>query len=652
MAGKKKDKGGLDDQHIKNISMNLDYYRRNPKAKEDYWRNIAKAKHPEADALFDGLVKKSEEEKAATATAAAAAKVEPKPQNEPKKPEPIAPSAKPVETSSSVPTGPSNSVVAKPVTPPVTTKTATIGTSTSTKPVTGTMLVPPSVGTKTAITGTPMSTMSGPGLRAGPNAGPHALDSIIDSQSTRAAGIRDLTLHEGRDTANRGQELVNNEAAWREMPRAYPPDRHNFTSGLWHEVDEDNITSLTSRIDPSTALFPIRSSLQKPTTQLYTNRFEVKIDRGAVLHEFHIVGIPEGRSRRMTRMFMDTAIEQSPVLRDNKDCYATDNLKKIIAWKDLRELFKEKGASGTHMNGWHLVDVKDGDDVIVPLYLQHICVVDTVGLQRYVTSEQAGPGWDPMRWQQEATMEALNIVIAKCFGGNIVRTSPNKFFIEAGWQRLSNSPLCTIRGYYFSARPGMGNILLNVNACTSAFFMPIRLDALMLNGHQLGADYPSVLRGLRVCIRHRRGNTDKAKSSSINKKHSGVKTIDGLGEACEIQTFEFTKYEEDKSKSSKEAKIVADYLKERYNTKLIRPDLPAVNLGSQKDPCWFPPEELWIMPYQIYTRVVPTALTAAMLKVACLDPNDNAMRIEGEAMNRLLLNQDSRPVDVSYLLPY
>jgi hypothetical protein len=614
MAGKKKDKGGLDDQHIKNISMNFDYYRRNPKAKEDYWRNIAKAKHPEADALFDGLVKKSEEEKAATATAAAAAKAEPKPQNEPKKPEPIAQPAKPVETSSSVPTGPPTSVVAKPVPPPVGTKTATTGTSTSTKPITG-------VGASHSA--------------SGPTA---------ESQKSPA------TETEGRppkDGTDKGEELVNNESTLVDMPSAHEPHWRQ-SNGTVHQFKQNKVEGLSSRVNPSTALYPIRDSLQQPTTQVFTNRFEVNIDPKAVFHEFHIFGIPEGRSRRMTKMFVDTAIERSPVLGNKKEWFATDNLKKIIAWKDLREDFMDEGKYDKQVDGWHLVDIQDGDDpMLVRLYLQHIRVVDTKGLERYVASEPAGPGWDPMQWQEEATMEALNIVIGKCFGGNIVRTAANKFFLEGGWKRIANSPLCTIRGYYYSARPGMGSILLNVNYCTSAFFWPYKLSDLMHNSSDLGPDYPSVLTGLRVYIEYARGRSDKAKSSSINDFHSRIKRILELGDACNRQTFKFTKRNGDGSILSQNDITISVYLQQEYNITLRFPNLPAVNMGSRARPCWFPPEELSIMPYQIYSRVIPTALTAAMLDVACRPPGETSGRIEGEGMSRLLLNQNPKPADVS-----
>jgi eukaryotic translation initiation factor 2C len=601
MAGKKKNKGALDDQHVKNINTNFDHYRKFPIAKEDYWRNIAKAKQPEADALWDRLLKKSEEEQAATA-GAAAARAESRAQDDSIKSSTTASSLTHVKVSSSISAG----------------SPTAVGVNT----------------TKATITDTPASAMPGHDRIAS--------DLVTGSWTTPAVGTQDVSPDEGYDEVH---ELVNKESTSRDMPDPVRGETR-LSNGTVHKINEHNVRSFLSKVDPSTAIYPIRNGMLEQTTELFTNRYEVCIDEGATLHEFHIVGIPEGRSRRMTKMFVDTAIERSFVLNSNKHHFATDYMKKIISWKDLREDFKSQGAGDTQTNSWHLVDVKD-DDRTVHIYLQHIRVVDTAGLRRYVASEPAGPGWDPMQWQEETTMEALNIVIAKCFDGNIVRAAPNKFFVEAGWQRLGNSPLCTIRGYYFSARPGMGSILLNVNACTSAFFLPVQLGELMRDSHHFGRDYPSVLTGLRVYISYERGRTDKAKSSTINEEHSRIKRICELGQACNRQTFKFMQHKEDGSFLSEDDITVADYLSQEYNITLRMPDLPAVNLGSWMRPCWFPPEELYIMPYQIYQRAVPTALTAAMLNTACHPPDHSAGLIEGEGMSRLLLNQNPKPPYVS-----
>jgi hypothetical protein len=63
--------------------------------------------------------------------------------------------------------------------------------------------------------------------------------------------------------------------------------------------------------------------------------------------------------------------------------------------------------------------------------------------------------------------------------------------------------------------------------------------------------------------------------------------------------------------------------------------LKAVNLGSVTDPKWYAQEDLSIVPYQIYTSVVPTSLAESMLEVACLEPYDAAALVEIEALDAL-----------------
>ena len=208
---------------------------------------------------------------------------------------------------------------------------------------------------------------------------------------------------------------------------------------------------------------------------------------------------------------------------------------------------------------------------MLSLYLKHIRVVDTGTLERYVKSDTGDDGWNPLTWNQQAddnspnkdtVINALNIVISKCFEGGVFRLGANKFFIEAGNVPLVGSPLSTIRGYFYSIRPGMGHILLNVNACTSAFLQPVTLDVLMSTANQklFGKDHPSFLTGLRVYIDYTRGDTEKAQSSDMNKDESRIKKICGLGLACNKQKFNLKIRNDEGQVVDEQQKDVATYL--------------------------------------------------------------------------------------------
>lgn len=50
---------------------------------------------------------------------------------------------------------------------------------------------------------------------------------------------------------------------------------------------------------------------------------------------------------------------------------------------------------------------------------------------------------------------------------------------------------------------------------------------------------------------------------------------------------------------------------------------------------WYPPEQLRILPYQMYKRKVPDSLTREMLKQANLSPEVTRARIEHEGLGNL-----------------
>lgn len=419
-----------------------------------------------------------------------------------------------------------------------------------------------------ATTGNPNASLpvSGTNVAAAPQ-GP----IISTGDGGNASETEDSDEETTLDRAN-AQSLVIKVNTDRRMPDASEAvslnsEGANWAVDEWKLYDKYQMLTESGRETP----FPIRSGFQDGGPNVFTNRFRVDIKPEVVLHEFEIVGMPSGVSRRMKKFYVDTAIDKSTILQNNKDYFATDYNKTIITWKDLRTELNEGTKWSKKHSGWHLVDIKDGEYHMLSLYLKHIRVVDTGTLERYVKSDTGDDGWNPLTWNQQAddnspnkdtVINALNIVISKCFEGGVFRLGANKFFIEAGNVPLVGSPLSTIRGYFYSIRPGMGHILLNVNACTSAFLQPVTLDVLMSTSSQklFGKDYPSFLTGLRVYIDYTRGDTEKAQSSDMNKDESRIKKICGLGLACNKQKFNLKIRNDEGQVVDEQQKDVATYL--------------------------------------------------------------------------------------------
>lgn len=133
----------------------------------------------------------------------------------------------------------------------------------------------------------------------------------------------------------------------------------------------------------------------------------------------------------------------------------------------------------------------------------------------------------------------LNMVISKVLSRDSFSLRANKFWLTGGHTRLSDS-FCTMRGYFYSVRPAMGQILLNLNACTSAFYQPILVSAFLLDNDSFRAqdERSSALRGLRVHLTYEpKHDDDDSRSFSATIKAS-IKTIGGYSNnSCSRQTF-------------------------------------------------------------------------------------------------------------------
>lgn len=84
---------------------------------------------------------------------------------------------------------------------------------------------------------------------------------------------------------------------------------------------------------------------------------------------------------------------------------------------------------------------------------------------------------------KEEIVQALNIVMAKRVNedAGIVAHGQNKYFVLENNPASLTGGLVALRGYYSSIRISNARILLNLNACTSAFYSAVPLSRLMVD---------------------------------------------------------------------------------------------------------------------------------------------------------------------------
>ncbi|KAH9866106.1 hypothetical protein J1614_008670 [Plenodomus biglobosus] len=200
----------------------------------------------------------------------------------------------------------------------------------------------------------------------------------------------------------------------------------------------------------------------------------------------------------------------------------------------------------------------------------------------------------------------------------------NKIFVTSGHSPLGQS-LCAMRGYFYSIRPGMGQILLNLNACTSAFYQPILVSQFLSDNKTFKSVHEcmALLQNVRIHLTYDPKHSGKQPRSNSATIEARIRTIVGHGGSCSRQTFTL--------KEGGDVTIM-NYFEQTYKTRLQFPDLPAINCGTRERAMWYPPEKLQILPYQLLKGKLPEMLLSGMLDVACHHPADTRALIEHEGL--------------------
>ncbi|KAJ4983759.1 hypothetical protein SVAN01_10737 [Stagonosporopsis vannaccii] len=230
---------------------------------------------------------------------------------------------------------------------------------------------------------------------------------------------------------------------------------------------------------------------------------------------------------------------------------------------------------------------------------QYLRQIDVRGLQGASTSDLTNLA----SFETILTENALNTIIAKCISTNsILQLNYHKFFVRNAYFDLATvahsiAPLRGMRGYVYNVKQVMGSFPLNLCTATSTFWRPLLM----------------ALRGVRVYINYNRGSGDIARTSGVNEQHSRINIIRGFGKAYIIRDFELV------------GKVVRG----------VRPKIAFSSDASSQcwnsnktyliKPTWMVPEDLAILPDQIYAKVISDAVAAGFHNQSCR----RATRLDG-----------------------
>lgn len=363
------------------------------------------------------------------------------------------------------------------------------------------------------------------------------------STSETISPITTLTSWRDPETESQGLHLV--------APVPLPATAANLSRGTAVDTRRTNSLALTSTEILNNGLeICIHCSrpnfgYAKDEVCILTNYFAVSLPK-TKLHTYTLQGIPQTITREKKQRIFRQLVATWPLFNNRKDCWATDHASLIIASCEL------SAATGG-------ATLQSGDSVDCPpihyfsrglstpdqlhLTLQYNGILDFAPYNSFM--EGTAPDANIAQLSQ-----ALNLIMAKHANTpdhnghtDLIQVGANRFFYKAGWTSLGGG-LVAYRGYFSSLRPGMSQVLLNVNKLTTAFFKPgslhefirewFNLEAVRtLHDHEV-RELNKILRGVKVRIMYDRSNV---KGADIDSESRRTKLVMGIGQPLRTQKF-------------------------------------------------------------------------------------------------------------------
>ncbi|KAJ7130276.1 argonaute-like protein [Mycena epipterygia] len=261
--------------------------------------------------------------------------------------------------------------------------------------------------------------------------------------------------------------------------------------------------------------------------------------------------------------------------------------------------------------------------------------LDTQALKQHL-------GGDPQyrNYDIQPVIAALNIILAAHPNrpGGGVMVGRNRFFFPSGERAVSlGGGLEAWRGFYSSVRPSHQQLMVNVNVCTTAFYVPGNLVRAMedFRNSSFGARVNAFVKGVRVKTTHL--GYKKTVKSVFNKSARQHK-FDCAEFGGRISVEDYFK------KSSFHVDTRCPYSRSaEYNITLRYPEMPLVDVGGMKSN-YLPPELCEILPNQPFRGKLTDEHTANMITVAAKPPNINGQAIAGRGLDQLGYRQGADPL--------
>jgi eukaryotic translation initiation factor 2C len=209
-------------------------------------------------------------------------------------------------------------------------------------------------------------------------------------------------------------------------------------------------------------------------TWVRANFFPVELPKDAVFM-YDVKVDPEVKNKRKRRRLYDI-LENHEGFKNIAKHTATDYGKIIVSTKALNPKASPTDAGEKDDRVEITVAYTDTDDSPPPAEgkNRHKFIISRTTLIRPSDFEDYVAGKNP-NYSPAQAIQAMNIILAKFPSKSIsmVPVGRNKFFVLSDDNQLRfdlGAGLIALKGFYTSIRPSVGNILCNLNVCTTAFY--------------------------------------------------------------------------------------------------------------------------------------------------------------------------------------
>ncbi|KAF9074291.1 Piwi domain-containing protein [Rhodocollybia butyracea] len=370
--------------------------------------------------------------------------------------------------------------------------------------------------------------------------------------------------------------------------------------------------------DPSRPLRPGYGTVGVPIT-LRANFFPFRRLLRTPVFDYSVEFAPKTDINRLKERII-SLLEQTTAFRPFLPHVAHDKSSRLVSAKQLPQPldipvpYYEEGASGPKSNATvYIVSIKLTREL------------DPDRLTNYMAGKSEFRDYDPL-----PLLSALNLIVQQHASRTGVRVGKNKYFFPTSSTGSFLSPgITAYQGFFASVRPTYNQLMVNVNACMTAFIDPGNLaDKLMEFSRNSRGAMPSLPREL-------------VKKVKVTTTHLGYKrryTIQHVASTtARNTTFDSDKY-------GKKTSIEQYFLKE-YNIKLKHAtDLPVIDVGVKKR-TYLPAEICVIEAGQPFRGKLSEQQVTRMIQVACNPPAVNANAIVNNGFSALGLLPPTSPSD-------